>query len=254
MEQEERFVSLTSLHFSFNTRLIIHRHRPGSRIPPSQHHALSTRQQSHSAFCSLWFSESHGPCKQLTVAQTRNYSRSRCLTPAKKPPCYGRAAEEDLIPPSPSIKTRWKRERTSPPSRQALTGKLSLWSHCGKAAHRLLLLTSERVLGSGQWLDRGICPQTLLRLGDGCDSRHIPAKVQCSLLARSRQLVIQGEGFPTHPDESPLSGVWSSVRLMVSHLLRRWMTSSDTAFINNVTVTDELFWSSKRPFTFALLS
>lgn len=131
MEQEEEFVSLTSLHFSFNSRLIIHRHRPGSRIPRSQHHGLSARQQSHTAFCSLCFSESHGPCKQLTVAQTRNYSMSFCLTPAKKTRCYGRATAEDLIPPSPSVQTKEKREPTSPPAqtstnRQALP-LVTLW-------------------------------------------------------------------------------------------------------------------------------
>lgn len=137
----------------------------------------------------------------------------------------------------------------------SLTCKFSVWLHCGRAVDCLLLHTSKMMLGSGSWLGGGIFPQTLLRLGDGYGFRHILAKVQCSLLARSRQLATQCEGFPTHPYESPRFGVQSSVvRLMISHLVRRLLSSSDIALINNVTVTDKLFWSSKSPFTFALLS
>lgn len=119
----------------------------------------------------------------------------------------------------------------------------------------MLLHTSKRMLGSGSWLGRGIFLQTLLRLSVSYGFRHILAKVQCFLLARSRQPAIQCEGFPTHSYESPRFGVQSSVlRLMVSHLVRRLLSSSDIALINSVTVTDKQFWSSKSPFTFALLS
>lgn len=115
--------------------------------------------------------------------------------------------------------------------------KPSLWLHCGREVTHLLLHTSKRMLGSGSWLDGGIFPQTLLRLGSGYDFRHILAEVQCFPLAHSRHLAIHCEGFPTHPCESPLFGVQSgALRLMVSHLVKRLLSSSDTALLNNATV------------------
>lgn len=249
-------MSLTSLCFSFNTRLIIYRHGPGSRIPPSQQSTLSTKQQSHAALCSLWFDESYGPCKQLTVAQVGNYSWSSCLTPGRRTLFYRGTLRREfdcfflLHTGQGEDRARVSLIQTTTP-----TCKLSLWLHCGRAVDCLLSHTSMRTLGSGSWLDRASFLETLLRLGDGYGFRHIPAKVQFSLLACSRQLAIQCQGFPTHLHESPLFGVQSCVlRLMVSHLVRRFLRSSDIALINNATVTDKLFWSHKHPFTFALLS
>lgn len=189
-----------------------------------------------------------------TLAQTRNYSRSSHLAQGRR--TLGESLREGFDSSLLLHRDQGKDgAHVFPIETSTLICKPSLWLHSGREVTCLLLHTSKRILGSGSWLDRGIFPQTLLRTGGGCDFRDILAKVQCFPLAHSRHLAIHCEGFPTHPCESPLFGVQSSaLRLMVSHLVKRLLSSSDTALLNNAPVTNKLFWISKHLFTFALLS